>query len=127
MSTIPRTPIYSQTGNLGVSELVYNSELEAITRAIEYASSIAKEGESFNIFSDNQAAILRLKTPLDNLGQNQQIRAILASKTITSLGAKITISWVPGHSDIVGNEEADKLAKLATSQLAESNTTSFQV
>jgi ribonuclease HI len=121
----PKISSYSQIGNLGISELVYNSELEAITQAIEYASNIAKEGESFNIFSDNQAAILRLKTPSDNPGQNQQIRAIEASKAIISLGANITIRWVPGHSDILGNEEADRLAKLATKEPANSNITSF--
>ena len=112
-------------GNLGESELVYNSELEAITRATEYASSIVKEGDIFTVFSDNQAALLRLKTPSDNPGQSQQIRVIEASKTINSLGANITLAWVPGHSDIIGNEKADELAKLATKSTIDSNNTSF--
>ena len=53
---------------------------------------MAKEGDNFIIFLNNQAALLRLKTPLDNPGQSQQIRAILASKTIISLNASITLA-----------------------------------
>ncbi len=122
---VPKTPVFINKGNLGNLELVYNGELEAVTKAIEYASSIAKEGDTFNIFSDNQAVILRLKTPSDNPGQNQQIRAILASKTINSRKASISIIWVPGHTDIIGNETADKLAKQATKLAPISNNTSF--
>ena len=55
-------------GNLGSSELVYNSELEAITRAIEYTSSIAKEGDLIIVYLDNQAALYRLNSPSDNPG-----------------------------------------------------------
>ena len=47
---------------------MYNGELEAVTQAVEYASSIAKEGEVYTVFTDNQAVLLRLKTPLDNPG-----------------------------------------------------------
>ncbi len=78
---------------------------------------MAKEGDHFNIFTDNQAGILRLKTPSDRPGQSQQIRAILAAKTITSKGAIVDLIWVPGHSNIPGNEEADKQAKTATCDL----------
>ena len=94
--------------------IVYNRELEGVTRAIEYASSVAKEGEVYNIYTDNQAVLLRLKTPSDNPGQSHQIRAIIASKATIAKGAKIVLNWVPGHTDIIRNEEADRLAKAAT-------------
>jgi ribonuclease HI len=110
---IPLKPIYSEYGNIGDCNIAYNGELEAITKALEYASNIALEGDHFNIFSDNQAGILRLKTPSDKPGQNQQIRSIIASKVINVKKAKINLIWVPGHSDILGNEKADELAKLA--------------
>jgi ribonuclease HI len=120
-------PIYSKLENIGDESIVYNGELEAITKALEYASYIAKEGERFNIFTDNQASLLRLKSPSDRPGQSQQIRAIIATNTIISKGAIVDLIWVPGHTDILGNEEADRLAKLATSSLdyLVSNKTSF--
>src|ERR1700710_2573116 len=111
---IPVEPIYTEYWNLGDNSIVYNSELEAVTKALEYASDIAKEGVHFNIFTDNQAGILRIKTPSDKPGQNCQIRSILASKNIKLKGATINLIWVPGHTGIIGNEKADELAKLAT-------------
>ena len=65
---IPVEPIYTEYWNLGNNSIVYNSELEAITKALEYTSDIAKEEVHFNIFTDNQAGILRLKIPLDKPG-----------------------------------------------------------
>src|SRR6201747_1541725 len=111
---IPVEPIYTEYWNLGDNSIVYNSELEAVTKALEYASDIAKEGVHFNIFTDNQAGILRLKTPSDKPGQNCQIRSIIASKSIKLKKATIDLIWVPGHTDIIGNKKANKLAKLAT-------------
>lgn len=100
--------------NIGPDNLVYNGELEGTTRAIEQAAKIAKKGLHFHIFSDNQAGLLRLKTPSDDPGQECQIRAITAATTIINKKAKVTLNWVPGHTDIKGNERADLLAKKAT-------------
>lgn len=67
-SASPSKVLYSEEYNLGESQIVYNGELEGVTRGIEYASSIASKGTIFRIFSDNQASLLRLKTPSDNPG-----------------------------------------------------------
>ena len=67
---IPLEPIYKEYQNIGNRAIVYNGELEGVTKAIEHANKIAKEGEHFNIFTNNQASILRLKTLLDKPGQS---------------------------------------------------------
>ena len=47
----------------------YSNKCSVVSyKALEYASDIAKEGVHFNIFTDNQAGILRLKIPLDKPG-----------------------------------------------------------
>ena len=56
-----------------------------------------------------------------------QIRAINAARTLVHKGATVTLNWVPGHTDIVGNELVDKLAKRATQETASSLETSFGV
>ena len=122
----PRVVHKSMT-NLGDSQLVYNGELEGTTRAIEYASQAAKPGQAYHIYSDNQAGLYRLKTPSDNPGQACQIRAIQAAELAKSKGASISINWVPGHTDVYGNELADSLAKQATTLAPSTDQTSFAV
>ena len=39
-----------------------------------------------------------------------------AYKALTELNYDITLVWIPSHIDIKGNEKADELAKLATTQ-----------
>lgn len=117
--------LYQERSNIGTSQLVYNGELFGVTRAIEYASSIAYTGQKFKIYSDNQAGLYRLKTPSDHPGQAYQIRAIKAAEVIKAKGAEISLNWVPGHTSVEGNELADKLAKEATTIRPTSNETSF--
>jgi len=50
---IPVVAKYRESRNIGASAIVYNRELEGVTRAIKYASSKAKRGELFNIYTDN--------------------------------------------------------------------------
>ena len=67
---IPVIAKYRESQNIGASTIVYNGELEGVTRAIKYASSKVKRGELFNIYIDNQASLLRLKTPSNKPGQS---------------------------------------------------------
>ena len=50
---IPAVASYSENWNLGSHVIVYDGELEAVTRAIEYIASVAKRGEYYNIFNNN--------------------------------------------------------------------------
>ena len=50
--------IYQEQVNIGKGQIVYNGELEAITRGFEYAAAVAPEYKDIHIYADNQAAIL---------------------------------------------------------------------
>ena len=76
---------------------------------------------------DNKAGLYRLKTLSDNPGQACQIQASQATELAKSKGAAISINWVPGHTDVYGNELADSLAKAATKLIPSINETSFAV
>jgi hypothetical protein len=54
--TAQNQTVHTQVSNIGLNQLVYNGELEGITQAIEYASSVARPGESFKVYSDNRAS-----------------------------------------------------------------------
>ncbi|KAH9207013.1 hypothetical protein DL95DRAFT_469049 [Leptodontidium sp. 2 PMI_412] len=69
--------------------------------------------------------IVETQKPSDNPGQACKIRAINAAKQLTNKQAKITLHWVPSHTELEGNERADILAKAATLIPPSYNTTSF--
>ena len=117
--------VHSDTTNLGKGQIVYNGELEGITRAFEYAADVATPGQEIRIHADNQAAIHRLKGPSDNPGQAWQLRCFKAARRIMSKNATVSLHWVPGHEDIEGNERADQLAKAAAIMHPTSNLTSL--
>ena len=52
-SYIPVIAKYRESQNIGASAIVYNRELEGITRAIKYTSNKVKKGKLFNIFINN--------------------------------------------------------------------------
>jgi hypothetical protein len=52
-SYIPVIAKYKESQNIGASTIVYNRELEGITRAIKYISNKVKKEELFNIFINN--------------------------------------------------------------------------
>ena len=50
---IPVIAKYKESRNIRASTIVYNRELEGVTRAIKYASNIVKRRKLFNIYIDN--------------------------------------------------------------------------
>jgi len=109
----------SRRSYLGTGRMeVFDAELWAIGLALDVAiekrETLQKHGvETVAVFSDSQAAIRRTAHLEPGPGQrlarriNRRARSLLAHRIATE------IDWVPGHSGIPGNEEADRQANLA--------------
>jgi len=117
--------VHHRTLNIGKGQIVYNGELEAIAQGFEYASTVAWKYDEVHVFADNQAAIYRIKTPSDNPGQVWQLRCMQAAQKVVEAGSRISLHWVPGHTDVAGNETADQLAKEAAKMSPSSSMTSL--
>ena len=97
--------------NLGKTTSVYQAEIQAI---IDAATKIIEHGiTNLNVhfFVDNQAAIQSLG---NFLVKNDLVARCKRLLNVISMTNEVTINWIPGHSDQMGNEIADRLAKLGT-------------
>ncbi|RKK57277.1 hypothetical protein BFJ69_g17540, partial [Fusarium oxysporum] len=104
-------PIFDGSGRLGPAE-VFDAEATGALEGFKAALNL-RESATQNIFIclDNLAAATCLQgTPSDS---SQHI-FLEFQALVTSQGA-VQVRWVPGHTDIPGNEQADKLAKAASS------------
>jgi ribonuclease HI len=66
-----------------------------------------------HIFTDNQAAITRITYLTRGPGQETAPLIHEIATDINNTGSTITVHWVPRHTAIPGNDEADTLAKQA--------------
>jgi len=104
--------VYNQTTNkvymfpLDTYKTVFQAEVYAICAC---AKTLLMESEaSIAICSDSQAALMALRS--------SKITSSLVAETIKALTElsmfnSIRLLWIPGHSDIPGNETADQFAK----------------
>lgn len=67
--------------------------------------------QKISIFSDSQAAIKELQDSKRNAGQALRIQIYRRVNQLQARGGKVTVRWIPSHSGIEGNEQADKAAK----------------
>ena len=88
----------------------FDAELSALVRGIELCFLQAAPGIHFRIFTDSQAAMRRMLDDRPGPGQPMAIRGIIGAMKTYQQGASISISWVPGHAGVVGNEIADQWA-----------------
>ena len=100
----------------------YQAEVLAISASLEHLQERMRTDLSTSdivLFSDSQSALEALRDPLSCTKDLLSILQI-ADSMQREFNISITMQWVPGHSDIYGNEMADSLAKEAASMPQES-------
>ena len=104
-------------GALPVFTSIFTAELLAILKAIERIIIIT--GTRFTVFSDSKSVLqsLAVFNSINPLVQKIQQWVFLLSLK----GVLIDFCWVPAHTGIHGNEEADRLAKVAATNLPPRN------
>jgi ribonuclease HI len=91
---------------------VMQAELLGIKACADTTTEAGTTRRDLLILTDSQAAIRALD---NNLIRSKTV--LLCANALNSVcdsGNRVKLAWVPGHSSIKGNEEADKIAKLAT-------------
>lgn len=97
--------------NLGTTPSVFQAEIMAIKTAADRLYDNNITGKTIEFYIDNQAAIYALKkvTLTDNL-------VLETKRSLNQLtnNNQVRLNWIPGHSGFLGNEVADRKAKLGT-------------
>ncbi|CAG2257967.1 unnamed protein product [Mytilus edulis] len=106
----------AQRGSILLAELI------AILMVLEYCitENIYNAIQRIKIFSDSQSAVGLLTL---NWAPNSYISVIREIKEniehLRQKGLNVIVAWTPGHANIVGNDEADILAKTAAEEAKE--------
>lgn len=104
---------------LGPTASDFQAELHAIYVCATHLSRVGTSGQHLSIYSDSQASIKALANPLCTS------QTVLDWKNVLNeLGRSNTINliWIPGHSDLQGNEEADRLANIGSATTIDDTT-----
>ena len=88
---------------------VFIAEMVAILESLRFL--LTKPPFSCVIFTDSLSAIQSLSSSVDTGPIHQEIRYCLYQ--LSCHGIPVTLTWIPSHVGIEGNEVADKLAKEA--------------
>jgi ribonuclease HI len=88
---------------------VFQAELFAIMKALDWVSSKTSDWKKVNLLSDSKSSVQALE---DGAPNNPMVFSIqTASRKLKSRGIDCEFLWVRGHNGLLGNERADELAK----------------
>ncbi len=99
---------------LGEEATVFQSEVYAILRATIFLMGKNLRYKTIRFYTDSQATIKALEQPFVKMQSVKKLK-----DNLNDLGKVngIIVSWSPGHKGHRGNEIADKLAKLAITDM----------
>jgi len=99
---------------LGTHATVFQAEVFAILYCGLELLSGPRQEDTINICTDSQAAIMAISAEVVH-----SKLALECKITLEKLAEKndIRLMWVSGHAAILGNKEADQLAKLGTQKV----------
>ena len=98
---------------LGTNKEVFDAETFAIYQALRVVDRRQESGHCYTIFVHSTAAIDSVRTNALGPGQSFAIAAMGACDRVLARDDEVTIRWVPAHSKMTGNEQADMYAKAA--------------
>jgi ribonuclease HI len=105
---------------MGTTSKVFDAELktisECLTSCCKYILQYYLQHRSIHLFTDNQCAIIHASKSDRGPGQETAIDILHTIGDLLDHAIPVTLHWVPGNTDIASNEEADRLAKVATCQ-----------
>ena len=97
----------------------YSAEIKAMISAVESVHQSFETGKEeptdLVIFSDSKSALEALE---NQQSRNDEVQRLAQSidRLHKSHKVNITLQWIPGHSEVEGNEIADRLAKQGASK-----------
>jgi ribonuclease HI len=99
---------------LGKFTTVFQTEIYAILQCACDNLRRAYKNKQILIFSDSQSVLKALSGP--KVTSELVVECLNALSALAGLN-EVTLVWVPGHCGILGNEEADKLARQVSAML----------
>ncbi len=112
------TEIFSEKYRIGAFCSVFQAELIAIKKSIEFINTVTEREISINnksivlILSDLQNAISAIKQTNNSNPLVFKIKNLIKS---SENRINFNIKWIRGHSGIIGNEREDTMAKEGSS------------
>ena len=106
-----QTKIADSNGRLPSYSTVFQAEVVAITRACEQMKELNIRNKNIYIFSDSLSAINALSQ--HRVSSITILECLNRINDMTSNNS-VSLYWVPSHSNIPGNDEADRLSKEGT-------------
>jgi ribonuclease HI len=104
---------------MGDMAKVFDMELRAIYECLQTCyHHLCQDGlccHQIHIFTDNQAVITQITYLTRGPGQETTWLIYEIATDINNTGSTIMVHWVPRHSTIPGNDEAETLTKWAAS------------
>ena len=106
---------------LGTNKEVFDAETFAIYQALRILDRRQESGHQCMVFVDSTATNDWVRTNTPGPGQRFAIAAMEVWDRVLAHDNEVTIRWVPAHSRVAGNEQADTYAKAAARRSAPHN------